>query len=92
MSEERNTAREIAQDKMNSEIMLALGRLEGQMTGVKESIDSTLQKLNDHEGRIADTEGSLGNIKIKIGIIGAIFGAVMSALGNWIWSKVFGTR
>jgi hypothetical protein len=90
MSEERNTAREIAQDKMNGEIMLALGRLEGQMSGVKESIDNTLAKLDDHESRIAANEDALGNIKLKIGLIGAFIGALVSAVANWIWRRIAG--
>lgn len=90
MSEERNTAREIAQDKMNGEIMLALGRLEGQMTGVKESIDNTLAKLDDHENRISKSEDALGNIRLKIGLIGAFIGAVVSTIVDWTWRKLTG--
>jgi hypothetical protein len=90
MSEERTTQREIAQDKMNGEIMLTLGRLEGQMSGVKESIDRTLEKFDDHETRISANEKALYNVKLKIGLIGAAIGAVFSFLSDWVWRKLTG--
>jgi len=90
MSEERTTKREIAQDETNLKIMQTLGRLEGQMIGVNENIDRTLKKIENHEARISQNEDALDNIKIKIGLIGAIIGAAVSTLGNWIWSKITG--
>ncbi|HVB33704.1 MAG TPA: hypothetical protein VNJ52_04940 [Patescibacteria group bacterium] len=90
MNDDRTTAREIAQDKMNGDIMLALGRLEGQMSGVKESIDNLAPVIKDFENRITENEKDLSTIRVKIGIIGAVIGAAVSFIINWTWSKFRG--
>jgi peptidoglycan hydrolase CwlO-like protein len=78
------------QNEINNEIMRALGRLEGQMSGTREDIQEALAELKDHDGRIGRTEQELSGIKIKIGVIEAVIGAFFSAVGDWIWRKFVG--
>jgi hypothetical protein len=89
MSEERDTQREIAQDKINADIMRSLGRLEAKMDDSTKSFDRFFAVLQNHEARIAKSENSLVGIKVKLGIAGAFIGAIFSALGQWIWTKLF---
>lgn len=89
MSEERDTQREIAQDKMNAEIMRSLGRLEAKMDDTNKSFDRAVSILQDHEERISQSENNLTGIKVKLGIAGAFIGAAFSVVGQWIWNKLF---
>ena len=90
MSEERTTAREIAQDKVNNEIMRAIGRLEGKVDSVLANQEELHKIVDGQEIRIDENEKAVGNIKIKIGLIGAVIGAIFSTIGDWLWRKVTG--
>jgi chromosome segregation ATPase len=90
MNEDRVAQRELAQDKINQDIMYALGEIKGTMTGMRESIDKLAPIIQDHEERISASENELTTIRVKIGIIGALIGAAVSFVGNWFWSKLIG--
>jgi hypothetical protein len=90
MPDDRNTAREIAQDETNKQVMLMLGRLEGKVDTVIASQQSFQKVIDDHELRIEKSEKMLDNVKVKVGLIGAIIGAAASALGNWLWARFTG--
>ena len=92
MSEERDTAREIAQDKVNNELMRTIGRLEGKVDSVLSNQEQMTRVSADHEKRITENENALYNIKLKVGLIGAFIGAVVSFIGNWIWGKLTGQK
>ena len=68
----------------NSNLERSLGRLEGKMDLVLEGQKETHRILDEHEKRLNAAEGSLGNIKIKIGIAAALVGAIVTAAANWL--------
>jgi hypothetical protein len=92
MPDDRNTAREIAQDETNKQVMLMLGRLEGKVDTVIASQQSFQKIIDEHEIRIQKSERLLDNVKIKVGLIGAIIGALTTAFGNWLWAKFTGQK
>ena len=89
MTEDHDTQREIAQDTMNAQIMRSLGRLEGKMDNANASVNRMFSVLREHEERITQSETSLTGIKVKLGVAGALIGAVFSAAVQYIWDKFF---
>ena len=78
-------AREIAQDQVNMQTAEKLGEISSDVKAILKSQSRLFEVYRNHETRITAAESTLGGIKIKIGIIGAVAGAIMTAVIDWLW-------